>query len=609
MNAMNLSRRHLLAGTAALSATAALPAFAQMAGPTAAGEDGKLLALFDAFFNEGVDESPEQATSLGLDKGARAALKGQLSDQSQAGQARRQARTADQLQRLRSVNRAALSEGRQLDFDVVEYDLSRAAASSARFRFGSARGNFQPYVISQQHGPFTRIPDFLDTQHRIGNAADADAYLSRLSAYGKTLDDNLAWANADAAKGVIAPDFALDLALAQLDAIRSNRAADTVLVTSIARKAKAAGLGDEWAARAAGLVEQTVYPAYDRYITGVKALRARASADAGVWKLPDGAAYYDAGVKSSTTTNLTPEEVHQLGLAQVADITAQLDTMLKSQGLTQGSVGARLVALSERPDQLFTNTDAGRADVIKLLNEQVKDAMPRLQNLFITLPKAAVEVRRVPAFIQDGAANGYYQGPAPDGSRPGAFYINLKDTAEWPRFTLATLTYHEAVPGHHMQVAIAQESPDIPMLRRRGGYSAYSEGWGLYAEQVADELGVYAQDPLGRIGFLQSFLFRAARLVADTGLHHKRWSRDKATQYFVDTLGYAKSRSQREIERYCVNPGQALSYKIGHMQWAKLRDAVRAKQGAAFDARKFHEILRAGAMPLVLLEREVMRRA
>jgi uncharacterized protein (DUF885 family) len=314
-------------------------------------------------------------------------------------------------------------------------------------------------------------------------------------------------------------------------------------------------------------------------------------------------------VKSSTTTNMTPEEVHRLGLAQVADISAQLDVMLKAQGLSQGSVGERLTALGNRPDQLDGNDAAGREAIIRRLNAQIADAMPRLKNLFITLPKAAVEVRRVPEFIQDGAANGYYQAPAPDGSRPGAFYINLKDTHDWPRFTQATLTYHEAVPGHHMQVAIAQESPDIPMIRRRGGYSAYSEGWALYAEQVADELGVYEGDPLGRIGYLQSFLFRAARLVADTGIHHKRWSREQATRYLADTTGYAVPRSQREIERYCVNPGQALSYKIGHMQWVRLRDAVRAKQGKAFDPRQFHEILRLGAMPLVLLEREVMRRA
>ena len=609
MHEFKLDRRALLAGTAAAAATSLLPARAGAQLPAGTAEDARLLALFDAFFNEGVDESPESATSLGLDKGARAHLKGKLSDQSRAERDRRLARSKDRLARLQAIDAAALSDNRKLDRDVVEYDLTRRITNETRFSFGSAGGNFQPYVISQQHGPYQRLPDFLDSQHRVTSEGDAEAYCSRLSAYAKALDDNLAWAKEDAGKGVIAPDFALDLALGQLDAIRGRPAAETILVTSLARKAKAANLPGDWAARATGIVEREVYPAYDRYIAGVKALRAKATSDAGVWKLPDGAEYYDAGVKSSTTTNMTAEEVHQLGLAQVADITAQLDTMLKAQGLTQGTVGQRLVALGERPDQVYPNTDEGRAAMLGLLNEQIRDAMPRLEKLFITLPKAPVEVRRVPAFIQDGAANGYYQGPAPDGSRPGAFYINLKDTAEWPRFTLATLTYHEAVPGHHMQVAIAQESPDIPMLRRRGGYSAYSEGWALYAEQVADELGVYENDPLGRIGYLQSFLFRAARLVADTGLHHKRWSREQATQYFVDTTGYAKSRSQREIERYCVNPGQALSYKIGHMQWARLRDAVRAKQGAAFDPRRFHEILGAGAMPLVLLEREVMRRA
>jgi uncharacterized protein (DUF885 family) len=604
-----ITRRALLAGTAAATLLP-MAARAQTAGPTAAtAEDGKLLALFDAFFNEGVDESPEQATSLGLDKGARAALKGQLSDYSQAGNAKRQARAAERLARLNAIDSKALSPNRQLDWDVVGYDLNRAVANGRKYAFGTARGNFQPYVISQQHGPYQSVPDFLDSQHRVANAADADAWLSRLNAFAGALDANLAWAQADAAKGAIAPDFALDLTLGQLAAVRSQAPADTILVTSLAKKAKAAGLPDGYAEKAAALVAGTVFPAWDRYTAGVQALRKRADSRAGVWKLPDGDAYYDAAVKSATTTNMTPDEVHRLGLAQVADITAQLDIMLKAQGLAQGSVGDRLTALGNRPDQLDGNDDAGRAAILARLNQQIQAATPLLQNMFLTLPKAPVEVRRVPAFIQDGAANGYYQGPAPDGSRPGAFYINLKDTHDWPRFTQATLTYHEAVPGHHMQVAIAQESPDIPLIRRRGGYSAYSEGWALYAEQVADELGVYANDPLGRIGYLQSFLFRAARLVADTGLHYKRWSREQATDYFVTTLGYARPRSQREIERYCVNPGQALSYKIGHMQWARLRDAVRAKQGAKFDPRQFHEILRLGAMPLVLLEREVMRRA
>ncbi len=484
---MTIDRRQMMAATVlATGAAALLPAAARA---QAGSEDTRLLTLLDAFFNEGIDDSPEQATSLGLDKDARAALKSQLSDASRAGQQKRLARAGERLTRLKAIDRSALSPARQLDFDVVEYDLVRGQANAARFTFGTARGNFQPYVLSQQHGPYQSVPDFLDSQHRVTNAADADAYLSRLSAFAGALDANLDWANTDARRTVIAPDFALDLTLGQLTAIRNQSAAGTILAASLARKAKAAGLPAGYGDRAVAIVEREIFPAYDRYIAGVKALRAKASADAGVWRLPDGEAYYDAAVKASTTTNMTPAQVHALGLAQVAEITGRLDGMLKAQGLSQGTVGERLVALGNRPGQQYANDDAGRAALIVKLNEQIKDAMPRLQNLFVTLPRAPVEVRRVPAFIQDGAANGYYQGPAPDGTRPGAFYINLKDTAEWPAFTLATLTYHEAVPGHHMQVAIAQESPDVPMLRRRGGYSAYSEGWALYAEQVADELG------------------------------------------------------------------------------------------------------------------------
>jgi uncharacterized protein (DUF885 family) len=307
-----ITRRALLGSTAAIAAGALLPAAAKA---QVSGADAKLLALLEAFSDEAIDESPEQATSLGLDIGPRAALKGQLSDYSQAGRAQRQARDADQLARLRAIDRASLSANRQLDADVVEYDLARSVANGQRFGFGEVGGNFQPYVISQRNGPYTRIPDFLDTTHRINKAADAEAYLSRLSAYAHALDDNLAWAQADAAKGVIAPDFALDLALAQLHAIRSQAPASSIMVQSIARKAKAAGLPDTFAARAEQLIGTAVYPAYDRYIAGVQALRAKASSDAGVWKLPDGAAYYDAAVKSSTTTNMTAEAVHQLGLA------------------------------------------------------------------------------------------------------------------------------------------------------------------------------------------------------------------------------------------------------------------------------------------------------
>ena len=600
-----MHRRQFLTTSAVAAAATTLPASVL----AATSEDAKLATLLDAFYYEGVDESPEQASSLGLDKGPRAALKSQLNDYSADGKVKRLARQKDRLARLHAIDRNALSDRPRLDYDVIDYDLARGVSAEERFTFGSARGNFQPYVITQQQGPYRGIPDFLDSTHKIVTAADADAYLARLNAFPKALDDSLARQMSDAQRGVFAPDFALDVTLQQLNALRTQPAGSTVLVESLVRRAKAAGLTRDYGPQATTIVGTSVFPAFDRHIAAITALRAKATHEAGVWRLPDGDAYYAAAVKSSTTTELSPDEVHRLGLAQVAEITGRLDTMLKAQGLTQGSVGARLAALGDRPDQLYANDDPGRAALLVKLNEQIKEAYPKLPALFRTLPKAPIEVRRVPAFIQDGAANGYYQGAAPDGSRPAAFYINLKDTHEWPKFGLATLTYHEAIPGHHLQISIAQESTDIPLIRRRGGYSAYTEGWALYAEQVADELGLYEGDPLGRIGYLQSFLFRAARLMLDTGMHYKRWSREKSTAYMVDTTGYAHGRSEREVDRYSVGPAQALSYKVGHTQWVKLRDAVKAKQGANWDPKAFHDVLRQGAMPLVILERVAMARA
>ena len=603
-----MNRRQFVASTALASAAFAVPS-ALRAAAAAGSEDAKLAALFDAFFNEGVDESPEGASSLGLDKGARAPLKLQLNDYSAQGKIDRLNRQKSRLARLRAIDRSKLSAGPALDYEIIDYDLSRGIAAETRFTFGSARGNFQPYVITQQQGPYRGIPDFLDSTHKIVTAEDAGAYLARLNAFPKALDDSLARQMSDAQRGVFAPDFALDVTLQQLNALRRQPAGSTVLVESLVRRAKVAGLTGDYAPKATSIVETAIFPAFDRHIAAITALRAKATHEAGVWRLPDGDAYYAAGVKSSTTTELTPDEVHRLGLAQVAEISGRLDTMLKAQGLTQGSVGDRLTALGNRPEENYPNTDEGRAELIARLNDQIKAAYVRLPQVFRTLPKAPVEVRRVPVFIQDGASNGYYQGAALDGSRPAAYYINLKDTHEWPKFGLPTLTYHEAVPGHHLQISIAQESTDIPLIRRRGGYSAYSEGWALYAEQVADELGLYEGNPLGRIGYLQSFLFRAARLVIDTGIHYKRWSREKATDYMVATTGFAHGRSEREVDRYCVGPAQALSYKVGHTQWVKLRDAVKAKQGAAFDPKAFHDVLRQGAMPLVILERVVMARA
>jgi uncharacterized protein (DUF885 family) len=296
-----------------------------------------------------------------------------------------------------------------------------------------------------------------------------------------------------------------------------------------------------------------------------------------------------------------------MGLDQVAEISAELDTILKAQGFTTGSVAERLTALNARPEQNYPDTAEGRIELIKGLNEGLAHVTALLPNAFLNVTKAPLEIRAVPVEIQDGASNGYYRRAALDGSRPAIYFINLKSVGDWPKYTLPSLTYHEGHPGHHLQISTSQEA-EGPLIRKTTFFGAYSEGWALYAEQLADELGAYAS-PLERAGYLQSFLFRAARLVIDTGIHTKRWSREQATDYMVQAVGFARPRSQREVERYCTQPGQACSYKVGHASWVRARKRAQEIAGAKFDLKQFHEVIRAGAVPLTILERLVEERA
>ncbi|WP_343520397.1 DUF885 family protein [Sphingomonas sp.] len=602
-----MRRRSFVSSVGAAALAGVVPARAAQAG-SAGASDAKLRALLDTIFADRLAENPEGATALGLDTSKNAALKSQLSGRSPADSARDLARSKRELAAIRAIDPAGLGEDARLDQDVVSYQLERSIAGRERFAYGETGGRFIPYRLSQLSGAYQDVPDFLDTQHRVKDAADADAYLARLGAFATVIDQETERQRSDAAKGVFAPDYILDTALKQYAALRDKPAAETGLVTGLAGKLKAASLPPERTAAAAKIVAEKVFPALDRQRALVTELRGKAAHDAGVWRLPDGEAYYAAAAEAATTTRLTGDEIHKLGLEQVAEISARIDTILKAQGMGEGTVGARLVALNERPDQLFLNTDPGREALLAELNKQIQAMQPRLSEQFATLPKAPVEVRRVPPAIQAGAPGGYYQAATLDGSRPGIYYINLRDTFDRPKFGLATLTHHEAVPGHHLQVMLALESPDIPLIRRRGGFSAYSEGWALYTEQLADEMGMFEGDPLGQVGYLQSLLFRATRLVVDSGMHAKRWSREKATDYFIATTGIARGRSQGEIDRYTVWPGQACSYKIGHTMWVRLRDEAKAKAGAKWDPRQFHEVLRKGAMPLDVLERVVKER-
>ncbi|HXU99515.1 MAG TPA: DUF885 family protein [Caulobacteraceae bacterium] len=591
---MKITRRQTLL-TAAAAAAAPLAAFAQDS------EDARLSHLFDALFQEGLRRNPEGATQLGLDTGANADLRSKLRDQSLKGLAEDRALNADQLRRLAAINRAALGEAGKVDFDTVVY-TRRSTAAIMAFGYGGTGFGGAPYVVSQDTGAYQSVPDFLDTKHRIAGPADADAYLSRLAAYAVQLDDETQRMNHDAALGVVPPDFILDTTISQMAAARVP-AEESTLVKSIRRRAAAKGLAARYGDDAARIYSEKVLPALDRQIAAAHALRPRARHEAGIGHLPNGEAYYAAALHASTTTTMTPDEVHRLGLDQGEEISARIDELLKARGLTQGTVGERIGALYKDPASFFPDTDAGKAAAIAFCNDRLAAIRPRLPTRFKRLPPYAFEVHRVPPEIEAGAASAYSQGPAIDGSRPGIVYINLRDTAEWPRWSLSSVIFHEGLPGHQLEGGLALSNKSLPLIRKTIGFSGYAEGWALYAEQLADEMGMYEADPLSRIGYLRFQLFRAGRCVVDTGIHHLGWSREKAVAYFEALDADAPGFATREVDRYCTNPGQACSYKIGHTVWLKARARAVAALGPRYDIKDFHEAgLNCGRVPLDILD-------
>jgi len=601
-----MDRRSFLstAGAAALAAPfATFPTFTAARAQASSG-DAALNAQFERIFQEQVRTSPATATFLGLDTGELAALRSRL-DVRPIAQARREeaARTDKFVGWLEAVPEAGLSPAAALNREVVLWDLKTSNVGPKRFDIANPQS---PYQVSQQDGAYFSIPDFLHSAHPVENASDAEAYLSRLEQFAAVLDNETAETRRQAGRGFLAPGWSLDLALKQMRELRSPSPEQSTMADSVATRAAAKNIAGDWRGRAAKIVADKVYPALDREIAGVTALRPTTRPGDGIWRVPQGDEIYAAALAEATTTTYSADDIHQIGLQQVAEISAELDTILRSAGLTNGTVGERLTALNARPDQLYPNTDPGREQLIADLNAGVKAMYAKLPQAFATLPKQPLEIRRVPPEIQEGASNGYYRQATLDGSRPAIYFINLKSTADWPKYSLPSLTYHEGVPGHHLQLSIAQLAGDLPMLRRIAFYSAYGEGWALYSEQLADELGGY--EGIERAGYLQSFLFRAERLVVDTGLNHKRWTREQAIDHMVATTGFARPRVQREIERYCASPGQACSYKIGHLAWLRARTKAQQALGSRFDLRDFHEILREGAMPLTILERRVDER-
>ena len=581
------------------------PAFARQAGASQGDAAAAQLKTFmDATFEQTLDKSPEVVTMFGLDKGDRAAAKSKLTVPTRAEEDDQRAFTRRQRAELSRIDRSKLDARNANYYDSLIQNLDGVIAT---YDIPYGQGGWpNPYRVSQQGGAYQSTPDFLANQHTIETAADADAYVARVNAFADVLLAETDRLKEDYALGVIPPDFILAKAIRQQDGVLATPAATSPLTQSVVDRARAKGLTGDWGAQVERLVTERVYPALAAQNAVLKAAQPNAVHEASVRRLPQGEQYYANSLRYITTTRLTAGEIHSTGVEQMADLTARADVLLKAQGLTQGSVAERIKALGDDPKYVYANTDAGKAELIAKLNAQMADMQARLPNAFGRLPKAKVDIKRVPPEIEAGAPMGYYNSPSLDGTRPGIYWINLKDTAEWPSWTLPTLTYHEATPGHHLQISLQQESESAPLLMNLLGFSSYVEGWGLYAEQLADELGAYENDPVGQIGYLQSLMFRAARLVVDTGIHSKGWSREEGIRYMMEAYGDQEGAATSEVERYCGWPGQACAYKVGHNEWVRLREKAKTILGRKFDIKGFHDTaLAAGGVPLSVLERIV----
>lgn len=592
-------RRTILAGIGGL-------AIASVAGPVAAREtaDARLDALLSAQFEQGLRDDPTRATSLGIDTGARAVLRAQFPDWSPAARAARTRQIDYDLAAVRAIKDNTLGDGARIAHDSAEFDLA-TRQKLARFTYHTGGFGHRPgpYGVTQLGGFYTSVSTFLDSQHPVENKPDADAYMARLQAIPALLDADTDIVKINAAMDVVAPRFILDQALQQLARLQGGDVAAKTLVASIAKRSGAIGLSG-YGERAAAVFEGPIRASLARQIDALTALLPRAGTMAGAARLPDGEAYYAATLAQHTTTSLSAAEIHRIGREQVADLTSRMDVLLKAQGYKDGSIRDRLNALSKAEGQLFANNDAGRAEMLAYLNGLLVTVRAKLPQVFSRLPKAPYEIRRVPPEIEIGAPGGSAQAGTPDGSRPGIFFINLRDTAEWPRYTLPTLAYHEGAPGHLFEGALKFEDAELPLYRQAASVTAYGEGWGLYAEQVADELGMYADDPLGKIGYLASYAFRASRLVVDTGIHAMGWSREQAIDYMVQNSSQSPTAARTEIDRYIVYPGQACSYKVGQIAISRVRDEVSRRPG--YDIKRFHDVvLGAGRIPLAVLERRV----
>jgi uncharacterized protein (DUF885 family) len=593
-----LSRREAIAGIAAGAAVAATKSSVAFAQPAS---EARTSALLDSFAEHILQFSPEAATSLGIDTGKRAQMRYHLGKRGIADVHAFASTIRSDLSRAEAVDVAQLPFTTRTSVEVVK-SAYRTGLEGFAFPFGDvAVGGYRntPYPVNQGGGAFIDTPQFLTTDHPLETAADADAYVSRLREFPAQLDGELERIRAGRAQGMIPPDFILDRTINQLTLARDEIAKGGSLIDTLEQKTREKGLKGPWVEQARQILSSQVLPAVDRQLTEFKTERPLASSVPGVWSRPRGPEYYRWALKASTTTTLSPEQVHQMGLEQVKELHGRMEPILQSLGYTKGTVGQRMQALAKDPRYQFDEGDKGRAEIMAYIQERLAKIRAVLPRAFNTLVPGHLEVRRMAPEQEPGAPAAYGGAGSIDGKIPGKFWINLRDTHLHSKYSLPDLAAHESIPGHVWQGEYANR---LPLIRTLLAFNAYSEGWALYAEQLVDELGVYDDFPAGRLGYLQSIAFRACRLVVDTGLHVKRWSRQQAVDYFVNVNGSNPLEVANEVDRYCVWPGQACGYKVGQNEINRLREKAKRDLGPKFDLKAFNDaVVKGGNVPMDVL--------
>jgi uncharacterized protein (DUF885 family) len=602
-----LNRREAIA---ALASTATLPLLqgcsekpAPAATAPAANAEADAIALLDQIGENYLRFAPESATSLGVDTGARSALRSRLADRSAAGQQRIAAQVRQDLERAKAFDVSALSHATRTSIEVVRSAYQIAADGFALpygdITVGSWRNT--PYVVIQNVGAYLDLPRYLDSDHPIENAADADAYLARMQSYAKQLDGERGRIEAARGKGLVPPAFLIDKALTQMRMSAKNTREGCSLVESIARRTKA--IPGSWSEPAKTIAAQEIAPAIDRQIAELEAQRKVAKDDAGMWARPNGDEFYRWALKASTTTDMTPEDVHAMGQSELKQLHAEMDTILKGLGLSTGTVGERMTALAKDRRYQFAEGDKGRAEILAFIQDRLTWIRAQLPRAFNTQVNPNMEVKRLPPEEEPGAPTAYGGAGSIDGKIPGRYWINLKSTDLHSKYSLADLTFHESIPGHILQGEFTRK---MPIIRQLLAFNAYSEGWALYAQQLAAELGAYDNEPVGRLGYLQAIAFRACRLVVDTGIHAKQWTREQGVRFFVEVNGSNPLEVASEVDRYCSWPGQACGYKVGHSEINRQREKAKSALGARYDLKAFDDALVLGGnVPLDVLAKNV----